>query len=77
MKVIDTRTPEGRQEYDKAILAAVEAAAAPISAEEIRRTTGGTSLQARVALARLIEAGVITWIGQARGTRYVKKQAAA
>jgi hypothetical protein len=31
---------------------------------------GGTPLQARSGLARLIEAEKITWTGKARGTKY-------
>ena len=68
--VVDTRTPAGREAFDKAILEVVKGAPSPISAEEIRKVVGGTPLQARVALGRLIEGGHLTWTGQARGTRY-------
>ncbi|MBK8261506.1 MAG: hypothetical protein IPK80_09210 [Nannocystis sp.] len=67
---VDTRRPEGRAAYDQAVLSAIESAGASIGAETLRRSVGGTSLQARAALGRLIEAGKITWSGQARGTRY-------
>ena len=31
---------------------------------------GGSPLQIRTALARLIETGTVNWSGRARGTRY-------
>lgn len=67
---IDTRTPEGRAAYDEALLKAVKSAKAPIGAGMIIAEVGGTPLQARSGLARLIEAEKITWTGKARGTKY-------
>lgn len=67
---IDTRTPEGRAVYDEALLKAVKSAKAPIGAGMIIAEVGGTPLQARSGLARLIEAEKITWTGKARGTKY-------
>ena len=49
---------------------AVKSAKAPIGAGMIIATVGGTPLQARSGLARLIEAEKITWTGKARGTKY-------
>jgi hypothetical protein len=69
-KAVNTRTPEGRSTYDEALFKAVEAAGAPIGAGALIAKVGGTSLQARAGLARLIEAGRITWTGKARGTKY-------
>jgi hypothetical protein len=69
-KPVNTRTPEGRKAYDAAVLAAVEEAERPIKAPEITAIVGGTALQVRKALARLIEEGKITWEGKARGMRY-------
>lgn len=69
-KAVNTRTPEGRRAYDAAVLAVVEQAERPIKAPEITAQVGGTALQVRKALARLIEASKITWEGKARGMRY-------
>lgn len=69
-KAVNTRTPEGRGAYDEALFKALEAAGAPTGAGALIAKVGGTSLQARAGLARLIEAGRITWSGKARGTKY-------
>jgi hypothetical protein len=69
-KAVNTRTPEGRAAYDEALFKALEAAGAPTGAGALISKVGGTSLQARAGLARLIEAGRITWSGKARGTKY-------
>lgn len=69
-KAVNTRTPDGRAQYDEALYKALEAAGAPTGAGALIAKVGGTSLQARAALARLIEAGRITWSGKARGTKY-------
>lgn len=69
-KSVNTRTPEGRGGYDEALFKALEAAGAPTGAGALIAKVGGTSLQARAGLARLIEAGRITWTGKARGTKY-------
>jgi hypothetical protein len=44
-----------------------------VSAGDVRRQVGGTPLQARAALNRLIEAGKLNYTGRARGTRYTAK----
>ena len=69
-KTVNTRTPEGRAVYDEALFKALEASGAPTGAGALIAKVGGTSLQARAGLARLIEAGRITWTGKARGTKY-------
>lgn len=69
-KQVNTRTPEGRRAYDLAVLAVVEAADRPIKAPEITTRVGGTALQVRKSLARLIEGNQVTWEGKARGMRY-------
>ena len=69
-KPVNTRTPEGRRQYDAAVFGVVEAAERPIKAPEITAQVGGTALQVRKALARLIDAGKVTWEGKARGMRY-------
>lgn len=67
---VDTRTPVARKRYDQTVLDAVANAAAPISAQQVRAQVGGTPLQARKALNRLIEAGRLSFQGKARATRY-------
>jgi len=71
-KNVDTRTAAGREAYQEAVGAVVEAKGGkPTSAAEIRAKVGGTPTQARAALARLIEDGKITYEGKARATRYL------
>ena len=60
-KPVNTRTPEGRNAYDNAVLEVVAQAERPIKAPEITSAVGGTALQVRKALARLIETEKITW----------------
>ena len=67
---VETRTPEGRAAYDAAVLTALRAASSPQAASDLTRVAGGSALQIRTALARLIEAGSVHWSGRARGTRY-------
>lgn len=69
-KDVNTRTPEGRKRYSEAVLKLVEESKGSISATEIRDRLGGTPLQVRAALNRWIEAGKITYHGQARAMRY-------
>lgn len=69
-KAVNTRTPEGRRAYDAAVLTVVEESEHPLKAPEITAKVGGTALQVRKALARLIENGKVTWEGKARGMRY-------
>lgn len=70
---INTRTAEGRAAYDAAILDALRQLGRPAAAPEIIAITGGTPLQARTALNRLIEDRKVAWTGKARGTRYTAK----
>lgn len=67
---VNTRTQKGREAYDKAILEILKAKTEPVSAPEIKSEVGGTSLQIRTALNRLISQGHVTYTGKARGTRY-------
>jgi hypothetical protein len=67
---VNTRTAAGRREYDNRVLEFVRNADEAVSATEIRNHVGGTSLQVRKSVARLIEAEQVTWQGKARGTRY-------
>lgn len=70
---VDTRTAEGRAAYDERVLTALKAATGPQSASNLTGKVGGSPLQIRTALARLIEAGSVNWSGRARGTRYTAK----
>ena len=67
---VDTRTAEGRAAYDEAVLAALRGLTKPASASDLTSVAGGSPLQIRTALARLIETGGVHWSGRARGTRY-------
>jgi hypothetical protein len=67
---VNTRTAVGRREYDARVLEFIQESEEPVSATEIRGHIGGTSLQVRKAVARLIEMDRVTWQGKARGTRY-------
>ncbi|MDC0668471.1 hypothetical protein [Nannocystis radixulma] len=67
---VDTRTPAGRDAYDQSMLNALKNAPGPQAAPDLSAVVGGTPLQVRTALARLIERGAVSWTGQARGTRY-------
>lgn len=64
--VVNTRTQEGRDAYDKKILA--EIGSEPHTVEEL--APPGTPEQIRTSLHRLVEAKMVKRTGQARGTRY-------
>lgn len=67
---VNTRTPAGRAAYDKAIFQALADIGEPVGVAKLMARAGGTNLQARAALNRLIDAGKVSWTGKARGTRY-------
>lgn len=67
---VNTRTPAGRKAYDEALFAALEAIGKPVGVAKLMARAGGTNLQARASLNRLINAGKVTWTGKARGTKY-------
>jgi len=69
-RAVNTRTAEGRESYDDAVLEAVRSSRSRIGATKIRRQVGGTPQQVRTALHRLIERGAIDFEGQARATTY-------
>ena len=73
-KTVDTKTPAGRAAYDAAVLKALKAGRGEMSAPEIREQCGGTPLQARASLDRLIEAGKASYKGKARAMRYRAKK---
>lgn len=67
---VNTRTAAGRREYDARVMDFIRDSDDAVSATEIRNFIGGTSLQVRKSVARLIETEQVTWQGKARGTRY-------
>lgn len=69
-KNVNTRTPEGRAAYDVAVFEAVSASKKPIGSSKLRKAIGGTPLQLRTSLNRLIEDGKVTYQGKARATKY-------
>lgn len=68
---VSTRTAADRRDFDAQVLTFVTTCAEPCTATEVRESLGGTPLQVRRALNRLIERGDLTYLGQARGTRYL------
>ncbi|MDC0716678.1 hypothetical protein [Nannocystis bainbridge] len=67
---VNTRTHAGREAFDKRLLEVVTAIGGPVSASQVQERIGGSNMQVRAGLNRLIEAGELTWSGKARGTRY-------
>ena len=66
---VDTRKPGARTQYDQNLLDALSAKKW-MSAQDLRKAAGGTPLQARKALNRLIESEKIKFKGKARATKY-------
>ncbi len=67
---VDTRTVAGREAYQAAVLEAIAKAGDWTSAAEVRSQVGGTPIQFRAAVNRLIEDGRVRFTGKARATRY-------
>ncbi len=70
---VDTRTIDGRASYDQAVLGAIRAAGGEVDAPAVRARVGGTPMQFRASVTRLIEAGEVGYKGKARATRYFIK----
>ncbi len=70
---VDVRNAAGRAAYDAAVLNVLVSSKGPAPAQEVRRVAGGTPMQARAALNRLIESGKVGYKGRARATRYFTK----
>ncbi len=67
----NTRTSGGRREYDLSVLRVLAGKPdAWVRAPEIRAKAGGTPLQVRTSLRRLLDGDEITYLGQARATAY-------
>ena len=72
-KGVNTRTAEGRAAYDAAVRAWLKEHSSkqdPQPASAVIEACGGTGLQARTTLARLIEAKKARFVGKARATKY-------
>ena len=70
-KKVNTRTAAGRATFEDAILGALgELDGGSVSGADVKAKVGGTSLQVRTAMNRLIEDEKVTFEGKARGTRY-------
>lgn len=68
---VNTRTREGREVVDNAILEFLGGCEAPARASEVRKAVGGTAAQIRARLNHLIEeTGQVAFEGRAAGTRY-------
>lgn len=67
----NVRTETGREAFDAEVLAALKDAGGDnVAATEIRNALDADPTQLRTALNRLIERGIVTFTGKARGTRY-------
>jgi len=67
----NVRTETGREAFDAEVLEALKQAGGDnVSATQIRNALEADPTQLRTALNRLIERGIVTFTGKARGTRY-------
>jgi predicted transcriptional regulator len=67
----NVRSAAGREQFEDALLAALtDAGGDSVSATTLREAVGGDPAQVRTTLNRLIERGLVTFSGKARGTRY-------
>jgi hypothetical protein len=67
----NVRTEAGRDAFENEVLDALkEAGGENVAATQLRNKLDADPTQLRTALNRLIERGVVTFTGKARGTRY-------
>ena len=67
----NVRTEPGREAFDKEVLDGLKAAGGKnVSATDVRKALSADPTQLRTSLNRLIEKGLVTFTGKARGTRY-------
>lgn len=67
----NVRTETGREHFDEEVLASLRAAGGDtVAATTLREMIGADPTQLRTSLNRLIERGLVTFTGKARGTRY-------
>lgn len=68
---IETRSSSGRATFDSRVLTYLRSRMDEyLPARDVQEHVGGTPVQVRSSLNRLIEQELVTWTGQARGTRY-------
>lgn len=68
---VNTKTVEARNDYEQKLLDALKGHKKQwLSAQTLRENVGGTPLQARKALNRLIERDLVKYKGNARATKY-------
>lgn len=73
-KGVDTRTAQGREAYQQAMLGYLQSEKGEkVGATQIRSAVGGTGLQARAALSVLIDGKKVRSEGKARAKRYWAK----
>jgi hypothetical protein len=67
----NVRTETGRETFDNEVLEALRAQGGDtVAATQLRESIDAEPTQLRTALNRLIERGLVTFTGKARGTRY-------
>ncbi len=67
----NVRTETGREYFDEEVLATLrQTGGDTVAATTLREMIGADPTQLRTALNRLIERGLVTFTGKARGTRY-------
>jgi hypothetical protein len=67
----NVRTETGREALDKEVLDALTAhGGEAVAATQLRQSLNADPTQLRTSLNRLIERGLVTFTGKARGTRY-------
>jgi hypothetical protein len=67
----NVRTESGREAFDHEVLEALKAHGGDtVAATQLRESIDAEPTQLRTALNRLIERGLVTFTGKARGTRY-------
>jgi hypothetical protein len=67
----NVRTETGREALDKEVLEALTAhGGEAVAATQLRQSLNADPTQLRTSLNRLIERGLVTFTGKARGTRY-------
>lgn len=67
---VNTRNAQGRAAYDSAVLEQLSGRKRPVSASSLRKKVGGTPLQMRTTMNRLIGAGKVSYEGKARAMVY-------
>lgn len=67
---VNTRTAEGRKDHDSSVLSYLKGYKGWASSVQVSEVVGGTTMQARQSLNRLIEQGLVEYKGRTQSTRY-------